>query len=344
MPQISIIVPVYNVEAYLHRCVDSILAQTFTDFELILVDDGSPDNCGAICDKYAQKDARVHVIHRQNGGQSAARNDGIDWVFANSDSRWLNFVDSDDWVHPQMLEQLYRAVIEHDVMISICGYRETNGEKIWSGNEECSSILRPIEQYFVEHNIGAVVPWGKLYRRECFRSIRYPVGKIYEDEYVTYRILFQFEKIAVIDMPMYAYYVNPEGTMRSEWTVRRLDALTAFEQQLEFFSKNGYTCCYQLRLKTYGRQLAQACWHVGVKNLEGYDKALSRKLRAKLRATIFKMHVIGIWDHETDQALYDAAFPRLMAVYWILQAAKKKIRDEGLGCAVQKGIRRILGK
>ena len=103
MPQISVIVPVYKVEPYLRRCVDSILGQTFTDFELILVDDGSPDNCPAICDEYARKDTRVHVIHQENGGLSAARNAGIDWAFANSDSQWLTSVDSDEWVHPEML-------------------------------------------------------------------------------------------------------------------------------------------------------------------------------------------------------------------------------------------------
>ena len=96
MPGISVIVPVYKVENFLHRCVDSILAQTFTDFELILVDDGSPDGCGEICDAYAREDSRIHVIHQKNGGLSAARNTGIDWVLENSDSRWLAFVDSDD--------------------------------------------------------------------------------------------------------------------------------------------------------------------------------------------------------------------------------------------------------
>ena len=105
---ISVIVPVYKVEKYLSRCIDSILAQTYTDFELILVDDGSPDNCGKICDGYAEKDNRV-VIHQGNGGISAARNAGIDWAFENSDSEWIAFIDSDDWVHPLYLECLYNA-------------------------------------------------------------------------------------------------------------------------------------------------------------------------------------------------------------------------------------------
>ena len=97
-PKISVIVPVYNVQQYLHRCVDSILGQTFTDFELILVDDGSPDGCPAICDEYAVKDSRIHVIHQENAGLSAARNTGIDWVLATSDSQWISFVDSDDFI------------------------------------------------------------------------------------------------------------------------------------------------------------------------------------------------------------------------------------------------------
>lgn len=110
MAAISVIVPIYKVEAFLHRCVDSILAQTFADFDLVLVDDGSPDSCGDICEEYARKDGRIHVIHQKNGGLSAARNTGIDWAQANSGSQWLAFVDSDDWVHPDFLRRLYTMV------------------------------------------------------------------------------------------------------------------------------------------------------------------------------------------------------------------------------------------
>ena len=112
MPKISVIVPIYNVEKYLRRCVDSILNQTFSDFELILVDDGSPDNCGKICDEYAVKDRRIVVIHQKNGGLSTARNAGIDWAFVNSNSQYLSFIDRDDWVHPDFLEFLYRAILQ----------------------------------------------------------------------------------------------------------------------------------------------------------------------------------------------------------------------------------------
>ena len=118
---ISVIVPVYGVENYLPACIDSILAQTHEDFQLILVDDGSPDRCGAICDEYAAKDSRIVVIHQENGGLSAARNTGIDWVFDNSESRWLNFIDSDDIVSPVYLETLYRCAAQNDADITVTG-------------------------------------------------------------------------------------------------------------------------------------------------------------------------------------------------------------------------------
>ena len=135
MPEISVIVPVYKVEPYLCRCVDSILAQTFTDFELILVDDGSPDNCGAICDEYAAKDERIHVIHQENQGQAAARNHALDWVFINSKSEYISFVDSDDWIHSRYLELLVEGIRRYNVNICQCGYFETESSNPESSNQ-----------------------------------------------------------------------------------------------------------------------------------------------------------------------------------------------------------------
>ena len=192
MPQISIIVPVYKVEQYLRRCVDSILAQTFADFELILVDDGSPDNSGAICDEYAAKDPRITVIHQENGGLSAARNAAIDWVFTNSDSQWLTFIDSDDWIHAEYLARLLNAAVENQVSISACNFEITTGDNPAIPPEQFDTTLWTPENFFVEHNVTATTAWAKLYRKECFQTIRYPVGKIHEDEFTTYKILFEF--------------------------------------------------------------------------------------------------------------------------------------------------------
>lgn len=123
MGAISIIVPVYKVEKYIKRCIDSILEQTFRDFELILVDDGSPDQCGRICETYAEKDERIIALHRENGGLSAARNTGLDWMFANSESSYVTFIDSDDWIHPQYLETLLGTIEKNNAGVSVANFQ-----------------------------------------------------------------------------------------------------------------------------------------------------------------------------------------------------------------------------
>lgn len=255
MPTISVIVPVYKVEPYLHRCVDSILAQTFTDFELILVDDGSPDNSPAICDEYAKKDSRVHVIHQKNGGLSAARNAGIDWAFANSDSEWLNFVDSDDWVHPEYLERLLDAALENNVSVSICGYAKTQGEEPEINKDDFLPQIWTPEDFYVEHNINATVAWGKLYQKECFKEVRYPVGKIHEDEFTSYRILFQCDKTAVIAAPFYAYYRNPNGITGQKWSMKSFSRVIAFQKRISYFRHTNYQKAYIYAVSSYVCQL-----------------------------------------------------------------------------------------
>jgi len=323
MPQISVIVPVYKVEPYLHRCVDSILAQTFTDFELILVDDGSPDNCGAICDEYAVKDARVHVIHQENGGLSAARNAGINWAFANSDSQWLTFVDSDDWIHPRMLEQLYRAVQEHGVKVSVCGYCETEGDDPWEEGE-LSSKLWPVEQYYVEHNVNATIAVCKLYHKSCFEQMRYPVGRIHEDEFVTYRVLFEYEQIAVIDSPMYAYFVNPQGITKSGWTPKRLDGLLAYQQQLYYFKRNGYVKAYCAQAVKYIRKLCLSIKAISNSKAFTNRRRILVSLKKDLMLGLIRYRNDSIFD-QNNLWIYEETFPELMNAYWICRAVKDKV-------------------
>lgn len=238
MPQISVIVPVYKVEPYLRRCVDSILGQTFTDFELILVDDGSPDDCGAICDKYAEQNVRIHVIHQANGGLSAARNAGIDWAFANSDSQWLAFVDSDDWVHPRYLELLYRAVETDHTKISVCDYVETD-TVLPTGEPAPGTEIRDWDELFMHRNVRAVVAWNKLYARELFAGLRYPVGRIHEDEFLTYKLLIRAQKVSVLPAALYYYYQNVQGITRGQFTLRRLDCADALQERIEYVRKTG---------------------------------------------------------------------------------------------------------
>ena len=228
MPTISVIVPVYKVEKYIHRCVDSILGQTYADFELILVDDGSPDNCGAICDEYAAKDNRVVVIHQQNGGLSAARNAGINWTFANSDSQWLSFIDSDDWIHPEYLQRLLDAAIIGDADMALCtltafledeqGYREVPfwDKPICCIREGTDILLEATTKREGRLSGHHVIAWNKIYKKFIFSCIRYPLGQVHEDEAVAHRILGCCKRVAAIDDALYYYRQNPESIMHNQ--------------------------------------------------------------------------------------------------------------------------------
>lgn len=241
MAAISVIVPVYKVEDYIRRCINSILAQSFTDFDLILIDDGSPDECPEICESYAEQDTRIHVIHQNNSGLSAARNVGIDWSLANSDSQWITFIDSDDFVHEKMLEMLYHAVIENKSDVSICRYREVSdlNEQHASIGKYSSFICSP-EDFFVSDNVNATVAWGKLYKKKLFESVRYPIGKLHEDEFTTYKILFQLNKVSVVSNQLYYYYQNNDGIMRSSWSSNKLVGLEAKKEQILYFSQHNF--------------------------------------------------------------------------------------------------------
>ncbi len=248
MPKISVIVPVYKVEDFLPRCVDSILNQTFRDFELLLVDDGSPDNCPAICEDYARRDPRIRVIHQKNQGLSAARNSGIDWVFAHSDSQWLSFIDSDDWIHPKFLETMYHGAIELKLPIASCGWQrfEVDSTEIHSDDFSVRAIS-PVEDYKNRGNDYDVdsYAWRFLYKRELFHEIRYPLGKHWEDLFTTYRLLFQCEAVAHTDAVLYYYFARPDSIARAPWNPKKLNMVEALLENLYFFENSPWPELYQ---------------------------------------------------------------------------------------------------
>lgn len=249
MPLISVIVPVYNTEQYLNHCVDSILNQTFTDFELILVDDGSPDNSGAICDEYAAKDNRIHVIHQENQGVSVARNAGIDWVFANSDSQFISFIDSDDWVHSRFLELLYKGIHEFSVKISQCRFLKTDGSQDVPEVKEKMKLITPAEHY-KDYYSAAV--WNKLFTRECWDRIRFPVGQIYgEDAAVWYKILLAEKTIALIDEKLYYYFQRADSVMKADWEPKYMARMNTWDAQIAFIRKHGDAELIQAVLNWY---------------------------------------------------------------------------------------------
>lgn len=311
MSQISIIVPVYKVERFLSRCVDSILSQTFSDFELILVDDGSPDNCGALCDAYAAQDSRIRVIHQKNGGLSAARNAGIDAVMADSDSQWLTFVDSDDWVHPKFLEALYGAVTETGCSLAACGLYRTSGEdfprkqdwqvRVMDGEDfYCKDTGEPV----------ATVAWNKIYHRSLFSHLRYPVGKLHEDEFTTYRAIYQAGQVAFVPAKLYAYYQNPEGIMGAKWSPKRLHMLEAFEEQIAFAEVENHP-----RLL---KKVAEGYCYSAYGQLEQAESAYRRELRRRLRRALKLCRESKVFPGKWEPLwAYEAAYP--CKLFWWLR-------------------------
>lgn len=232
---ISVIIPVYKVEKYLCRCVDSVLEQTYTNMEIILVDDGSPDNCPVMCDEYARQDSRVKVIHQENAGLSGARNAGIDMA----QGQWLAFVDSDDYLAADFLERLYQACVDTGSSLSVCRWEYVRGEtipehgtgetRVYTGREMLANLYVPDGAYFV-------VAWNKLYRKELFEDIRYPLGRIHEDEATTYRIYDKVKKAAYVDRSLYGYFVTPVSITRG-FNPKRMDWVTAVAERLDFFEQ-----------------------------------------------------------------------------------------------------------
>lgn len=218
-PLISVIVPVYKVEQYLCRCVDSLLAQTYTNIEIILVDDGSPDRCGEICDDYACTDARIRVIHKENGGLSSARNAGID--VARGD--YIGFVDSDDWVDSNSYEKLYHLTQKYDAMMVCAGRYDVNG----ATGEEKEGLCPKVEEMITGEDMVSRIfrwdhldtaAWDKLYARELFATIRYPEGVTGEDLPVTYRLALEAGRCALGNFPFYHYYHRPGSITTSAFS------------------------------------------------------------------------------------------------------------------------------
>lgn len=203
MPQISVIVPIYNTEKYLHRCIDSILAQTFTDFELLLVDDGSNDHSGAICDEYARRDPRVRVFHKKNGGVSSARNLGLD----NAKGEWIAFCDADDWVDKSMYKYMHDRLMREQADVAYCDITMvyTNFENVYKAADYSSSKVEFLNNFIVS---AWTLLSNVIAKRSLFEiyQIRCPEGMAYaEDYHVSVRLMYYANKVCYIDKPLYYY-------------------------------------------------------------------------------------------------------------------------------------------
>lgn len=243
MPEalISVIVPVYRVEAWLDRCVRSICAQSYRALDIILVDDGSPDACGALCDAWAERDSRVRVLHKENGGLSDARNAGV----ALARGAYISFVDSDDYLAPDALSYLCGLLERCGADIAVgAALRVTDGQALFTEQPEeallCWSAAEAVRQLMrFEHYEQLVTAWGKLYRAELVRRNPFPVGRLHEDEATTYKYYDQCEKTVLSNRVVYAYFQNPGSIMHNRGEENWRHVLLSYEEQLDYFTARG---------------------------------------------------------------------------------------------------------
>ena len=292
-PMISIIVPIYRVEKYLKKCVDSILAQTYKNFELILVDDGSPDNCPAICDEYAEQDDRVVVVHKKNGGLSDARNAGLDIA----KGEYIGFVDSDDYISPIMYETLMNRIMSDQSDIVICEYICVNesGERI-DNNKACRKIQSRcylqndfINEIVVLYGDSYLIAWDKLYRKEIFNSLRFPIGKLHEDAFTFHHIVEKCSKISYIRNRLYYYRIREGSIMTKKFDVRRLDFGDALIERYYFTKKKKFNQWKNETAYTLSHELEK--WNVYAKD----DAEIQKKYNELRKRSWFLIFEKDAW-------------------------------------------------
>ena len=290
MPKISIIIPVYNVEKYLVRCIDSVLAQAFKDFELILVNDGSSDDSGKICDTYAAEYPFIHTLHQENRGTSAAKNTGIEWAINNSDSEFLTFVDSDDTIKTNYLDILYSYVRENDADVSVCkAIRVFTDEqqknamasiekpdkpyRVYTGQEACTHIYKTSGEV-------PISPCTKLYKKALFNDIRFPEGKIHEDQAAVPLLIYTAKKVVVADDVIYCYCCNSTSIMGRAFYPQRFDDIDALQSCEDFFRKNHED---ELVLLASKKKHLLTAWY----NLKAKQAKIHKDIPTKYKMSIF---------------------------------------------------------
>jgi len=270
---VSIIIPVYNVEAYVEKCIESVKSQSYSQLEIILVDDGSTDESGVYCDRQAVSDSRIKVIHKKNGGLSDARNAGLDIATG----EYIFFADSDDYIKSDAIGKLVEQLEQDDCDVVACGIEmvwddetlnrpftaETSG--MWDGRQAVLEMQR--------NNTICSVAWNKLYRASLWKDIRFPVGKLHEDEYTTYKILYKSGRVEFIPDMLYCYYQRSTGINAGATRDDRDDHINAFYERYMFFKNAG------------DEEIAE--WSL-VKYLE-YIKYIYRNTKSKER----KAHLAG---------------------------------------------------
>ena len=299
-PLITVIVPAYKVESYLPICVESIINQTYKNIEIILVDDGSPDRCGAICDEYALKDNRIRVLHKDNGGLSSARNAGMKVM----EGEFVTFIDSDDYVSPFYVEHLFNALRIDDADLAVSWFAEVNeGEKIdTNGRENLSCYEQLNQKQSLQHLLYQdgieTSAWGKLYKSDLIEGLRYPEGKLYEDIPVTSQYILKSKSVALIRNVDYYYLQRKASIQYQSFNIKKMDGI----YHLEAMTASVMEKYPDLKSAAYCRELSFACnllfqvptddksgcreylWNIVLRTRKAVLKDRSARKKAKLAA------------------------------------------------------------
>ena len=279
--KISVIIPIYNVEKYLPKCINSVLNQTYSNLEIILVNDGSTDSCKQICEEYKKLDNRIKIINKKNGGLSDARNYGIEASTGN----YIAFLDSDDWIDKKLYMTLYKIIKRYDADISVCNFKKSylNGDNKThnSGKIKCYSNIEALNELYGKNSVQMIVAWNKLYKRSTIKELRFPVGRIHEDEYLTPIIIYNANKLVYIDNQLIYYRQTPNSIMNSKFNIKRLDYLYVLENRIEFFKENMLDQLYEKSIETYILKIIDFYFkvkHSDIKNKKNINKILIEKL------------------------------------------------------------------
>lgn len=287
---VSVIVPIYNVENYLSQCIESIIKQTYKNLEIILVDDGSPDNCGSICDEYAAKDERIHVVHKKNGGLSDARNAGMQIM----SGEFLMFVDSDDWLQNDCIEILYGIQKKYMADLVIGGVQkieDVTGNIIWS-----TENATPLEYTYDSNEeamkdmfINGCASWARLYKKSIHEGIWFPKGEINEDEAIVLKIMDRCEKIVKTNHVIYNYRFRTESITSTKWNLKKLDWYEHCKNNLKYVEKKYPS----LKEVAQARYISSLIWvlnnmTVDTKMYRDYIESYRRELRVVIKHSNWK--------------------------------------------------------
>ena len=327
MPKVSIIVPVYKVEPYLRKCVDSILSQSFSDFELILVDDGSTDNCGLICDEYKEKDSRVRVLHQKNAGLSEARNKGIELA----KGTYVMFIDSDDYIEERLVECLYQKIEENSADIAICSVycvpenRNVNMSGFKNDYNPIKSMaytgreILSVKMFERESWIW-VIACNKLYKRELFSKLRFPKGKIHEDEFMIHKIMLMCDKVIGVPEVSYIYLIREGSITGRKINIKRLDYVECLFDRVKCYAEErGFEHIAKKMLEDGVREFRKYYYNVGKKS----DKAHKNRNRELQKLYREAFRTLKRKKIKLDRYYYVNYFS--MYYTWVSYIARKKL-------------------